>query len=469
MALLYRLFTGVTCGTLVVTELYSLTNDGPSPTIGGVYSYGATYYSITENNGNTSNFFGESLGPVDTNTNYVSCPGITSRPFAYNPTQSTISGTYNIGTLCIGVTNQNYSSGIGGLNWWGGPNENEGYCIGTVVPAQNQSTPLGNIGNVKFWRTPIFTQDAFKTLASSVTGQSFASASAALTYLNANNYWASIIIPLYTFTSFTFTPVGATSTIGPTALQTQTAYSAQTFYPYFSNSSGIQQWTVPVDGSYLIECAGASGGNIYTGLLGGKAANISGTFTLTKGTILRLVVGQTGISLASGNGGGGGGGGSFVVPSGSTTPLIVAGGGGGAGYYSGTQLSGNSASLTTSGNLGGTVAYGGSAGSGTGAGGGGGLNSNGGTTTYGNPGSGYVNGAYGGNGYSSLGAGGFGGGAGMGFSAGGGAGGYTGGNGGNNAVAPPAAGGGGSYNAGASPSSSLMTTAGNGYITITKL
>jgi hypothetical protein len=393
----------------------------------------------------------------------------TNRVFAYNPTSSIIAGTTNIGTLCIGVSALNYAASPGGLTWWGGPDEDLGYCIGTVVPAQNQSTPLGNIGSVEFWRTKTFSESEFTSLASQITGQSFPTALSAQTYLNANSYWSSITLPLYTFTTFTFTPVGATSTIGPTVLQTQTAYSAQTFYPYFSNSSGIQRWTVPIDGSYFIECAGASGGNIYTGLLGGKAAKISGTFTLTKGTILRLVVGQTGISLASGNGGGGGGGGSFVVPSGSTTPLIVAGGGGGAGYYSGTQLAGNAASLTTSGNLGGTVSFGGSAGSGTGAGGGGGLNSNGGTTTYGNPGSGFVNGAYGGNGYSSLGSGGFGGGAGMGFSAGGGAGGYTGSNGGNNAVAPPAAGGGGSYNGGTSPSSSLMTTAGNGYITITKL
>jgi len=354
----------------------------------------------------------------------------TNRVFAYNPTSSIIAGTTNIGTLCIGVSALNYAASPGGLTWWGGPDEDLGYCIGTVVPAQNQSTPLGNIGSVEFWRTKTFSESEFTSLASQITQQSFPTALSAQTYLNANSYWSSIILPLYTFTTFTFTPVGASGANGPTSLQTQTAYSAQTFYPtYFSNVSGRQDWTVPVNGSYVIECVGASGGLGLTGGLGGKAAKITGTFTLTQGTVLKLMVGQVGTNQVTTYGSGGGGGGSFVVNN--ITPLIIAGGGAGASYYVGTSTVGNAASLTTTANAGGTVSFGGTTapGGGTGGNAGGGLNGNGVSSGYGTGGLGFFNGGQGGTPYSiSTGTGGFGGGGGAGFSGGGGAGGYSGGN-----------------------------------------
>ena len=115
----------------------------------------------------------------------------TSRPFSYNPSQVTISGTYNIGTMCVGVGSQFYINNYGGLTWWNGPDEDLGYCIGTVVPAQNQSTPLGDIGNVKFWRTQAFTDAAFLILVQEVTGQTFTDTPSACAYLASNNYWTS--------------------------------------------------------------------------------------------------------------------------------------------------------------------------------------------------------------------------------------------------------------------------------------
>ena len=92
-------------------------------------------------------------------------------------------------------------------------------------------------------------------------------------------------------------------------------------------------------GSYVIEAAGASGGN---GLdhsvspadwkLGGLGAKITGTFQLNQGTKINILVGQEGTTATvvwpytPGTGGGG----SFVTLS-DDTPLIVAGGGGGGG------------------------------------------------------------------------------------------------------------------------------------------
>ena len=92
-------------------------------------------------------------------------------------------------------------------------------------------------------------------------------------------------------------------------------------------------------GSYVIEAAGASGGN---GLhrfvfpadwkLGGLGAKITGTFQLNQGTKLNILVGQEGTTATvywrymPGTGGGG----SFVTLW-DDTPLIVAGRGGGGG------------------------------------------------------------------------------------------------------------------------------------------
>jgi len=52
-----------------------------------------------------------------------------------------------------------------------------------------------------------------------------------------------------------------------------------------------------------------------------------GTFSLSKGEVIRILVGQEGGVNSAGNSAGGGGG-TFVVR-GSSTPLIIAGGGGG--------------------------------------------------------------------------------------------------------------------------------------------
>ena len=100
---------------------------------------------------------------------------------------------------------------------------------------------------------------------------------------------------------------------------------AQTF-TFTITTQGIQEWTVPTTGLYLIEAGGASGGNSTwsTLMAGGNGAEMSGEFTLTAGQVVNVLVGQVGESAAVG----GGGGGSFVAIAGA--PLLVAGGGGGA-------------------------------------------------------------------------------------------------------------------------------------------
>jgi hypothetical protein len=89
---------------------------------------------------------------------------------------------------------------------------------------------------------------------------------------------------------------------------------------------------VPATGSYTIEVGGAKGGNTTLGNIGGQGARISGNFNLTKGDVIKILVGQIGGQYQSTAGGGGG---TFVVTA-SNTPLIVAGGGGGGGNSGGT-------------------------------------------------------------------------------------------------------------------------------------
>ena len=137
--------------------------------------------------------------------------------------------------------------------------------------------------------------------------------------------------------TYTFTNAGATGREGPTQAQVNASYAGTNLAGSVTiNTQGIQEWTVPASGTYRIEAWGAKGGNgtdPYAGGIGqnspGKGAYLAGSFTLTSGELIKILVGQAGES-ASGDGGGGGGGGTFVAK-GSTTPLVVAGGGGGGG------------------------------------------------------------------------------------------------------------------------------------------
>jgi hypothetical protein len=64
----------------------------------------------------------------------------TTRPFAYNPTASPIAGTSQVGTLAVGITDQNYSINPGGVSWWMGPDEDLGYVIAVPVSGNTQPT-----------------------------------------------------------------------------------------------------------------------------------------------------------------------------------------------------------------------------------------------------------------------------------------------------------------------------------------
>ncbi len=247
----------------------------------------------------------------------------------------------------------------------------------------------------------------------------------------------------------------------------------------FSYTGAIQSFTIPPGvTSITVEAKGAQGGGS-----GGQGAMMTGTFTVTPGQSLQILVG--GLGGNGGSYGSGGGGGSFVVAPGNVL-LIAAGGGGGTGhnnngvgaaYSNGTTAANGNAGGDVNGGVGGTAGNGGalgncnSCGVNGNAGGGGGFLTNGaglapafGGLSFGNGGAGGIlNGGYGGGGGSTnnsqydCGVGGMGGGGGGGYSGGGG--------GGGNCNMP--GGGGGSFNGGTNQTNISGFNSGNGQVTIT--
>lgn len=149
---------------------------------------------------------------------------------------------------------------------------------------------------------------------------------------------------LYLFTTFTFTTVNTTGSRGPSLNTLRGAYTgSQTWTSnnaFFSSSKpGFQTWTVPKNGTYEFEVAGARSGRIWqSNITGSRGAIVKGRVQLQQGMKLDMVVGQ--VSDASGSNrtqsgsymGLGGGGGSYVATG--STPIFVAGGGGGSARYS---------------------------------------------------------------------------------------------------------------------------------------
>jgi hypothetical protein len=116
----------------------------------------------------------------------------TTRPFSYNPTSASITGTTNVGTLCIGVSALNYGANPGDLTWWMGPDEDNSYVIAKDVSTSDFPTPVGNVGNVQFWRCAN-DSESFISLVTIISGSVKDSVLEAQTWLTENNYWTNYI------------------------------------------------------------------------------------------------------------------------------------------------------------------------------------------------------------------------------------------------------------------------------------
>ena len=153
---------------------------------------------------------------------------------------------------------------------------------------------------------------------------------------------------------YVFTTLGARGETGPSHIS---GYAGKSLEGKVTLNNGIQIWTVPVTGTYVIEASGASGGNGTDGTqsyplswtLGGLGAKLIGSFKLSLGSQLKILVGQKGSTSSSFlDRPGGGGGGTFVTLS-DNTPLIIAGGGGGGGAARNQFTSGDPGQATGNG------------------------------------------------------------------------------------------------------------------------
>jgi hypothetical protein len=126
--------------------------------------------------------------------------------------------------------------------------------------------------------------------------------------------------------TYEFTNCGQEGWEGPSQGQCNIEYGED----QLSVIDGIQLWTVPISGLYIIDAYGAQGGygTGYEPSFSNMGAHIIGSFELIAGQEIKMLVGQMG---DNGYYEGGGGGGSFVALI-DNTPLIVAGGGGGELY-----------------------------------------------------------------------------------------------------------------------------------------
>jgi hypothetical protein len=285
------------------------------------------------------------------------------------------------------------------------------------------------------------------------------------------NYGTQISFLCKSSSAYVFTNASATGQYGPTQSQINSAYTGTSLASSVTISTqGIQQWTVPLTGSYRITCLGAQGGGLNNF---GKGAKMTGEFSLTAGQVIKIIVGQQGPFSQSG----GGGGGSFVIqsPYTSTASILVIAGGGGGQYNTTSPLYNADATASNAGQWSSPSVSGGTSGNGgtgnsAGAAGGGGFSGNGGNGTYGTGGISFTNGGMGGNTAATV-VGGFGGGGGTHGNTGGGAGGggYSGGAGGDQSASYCAGAGGGSYNSGTNQVNVAGVRTSDGLILITTL
>jgi hypothetical protein len=77
--------------------------------------------------------------------------------------------------------------------------------------------------------------------------------------------------------TYTFTNCGASGSNGPNQTQVNNTYASSTLSGAVTSSNGIQLWTVPQTGTYVIDARGAMGGTYPGRTQGGNGARMVGT------------------------------------------------------------------------------------------------------------------------------------------------------------------------------------------------
>ena len=131
-----------------------------------------------------------------------------------------------------------------------------------------------------------------------------------------------------TFTSSLEGRMGMTLTQARAHLSGQTAFSSWgNNTDYFDVTNGVMFWTVPQLGQYEFDVKGAQAGDLDWD---GRGRGIRGRVNLAQGAVLRILVGQQGVTVTSQYSGGGGGSAvALVTIGGGYKPLLIGSGGSG--------------------------------------------------------------------------------------------------------------------------------------------
>ena len=140
-----------------------------------------------------------------------------TRPFAYNPSRTPISGTTQCGDLAIGDISVEYSDDYGGVKWWMGPDEDLGHVIAYPVASGDHPTQVSGVTSyVGFYGTKNMSnplnESTFLDLTNAVFNQNFITSNDASSWLTTNGFWNSWVMTSATPTP---TPTG-TSAVTPT-------------------------------------------------------------------------------------------------------------------------------------------------------------------------------------------------------------------------------------------------------------
>lgn len=194
----------------------------------------------------------------------------TNRTFAYN-TGSTIAGTEQVGSIAIGTPSAGFAAT--GKTWRLGPNEDPGFVIAYTTTGPRTAGGGSEVisgTDIGYKRSTDKTYNSFVSLANGVGATTFASASAAKTWLTTNGYWTSydnivtdnLVVYLNsgdyssypgsgsTWTDLAGTPNNATLFNTPTYSSTYEGIlqfdDASSEYATIPNIGTIQNWTVEV-------------------------------------------------------------------------------------------------------------------------------------------------------------------------------------------------------------------------------
>jgi hypothetical protein len=308
-----------------------------------------------------SAFTGTASG-VSSNTNYTFTIKVTDTSGGtatqdYQQTINTVAPMVTGGTVTIAPINVSVSSSYDvGTNFTFGTGATfSAYSLqsGSLPSGLSLNTTSGVISG-----TPSSTQTVAFTIRGTDTDGD-----------TADQAYSWVVVPP-PFTTHTFTNAGSTGRFGPTLDMCKSEYSPDWVddpSSFNMTSQGVQLWTVPSTGTYQITAQGAQGMNDNSSTK--NVARMRGSFSLSAGTVLSLVVGQAGSAVEQGSGTthpsrnlygvsgttphpkypsisswnvngahysvtpgtsyGGGGGGSFVYVNSSSTPMIIGGGSGG--------------------------------------------------------------------------------------------------------------------------------------------